>query len=82
MNLKTVVKATLLFSVCFLSVVLIVVHEWSVGTLSPRGVGMALALLGVGGPLALVFVLVFVPIRKAKGRTSSGRYGNGPGSLK
>lgn len=53
MNPKTTFKA-ILFSACFIAVWLLVIHEFIVGSLSPRGVGIA------GGFLIGVSYLVFV----------------------
>lgn len=55
MNLKTVFKLTLLFSACFLSVALLLIHECIVR--SSRGFGVALALWCVSGSLVFVFGL-------------------------
>ncbi len=54
-NLKTIVKLTLLFSACFVSVALLLVHECIVR--SSRGFGVALALWCVGGSFVFVFGL-------------------------
>jgi hypothetical protein len=54
MNLKTVLRLTLLFSACFLSVVLLLVYEWRVGSLSPGGFAVAFGLWCVGGSLVFV----------------------------
>ncbi len=59
--MKTIVKLTLLFSACFMGVMLLLAHEFSVHSLSPRGLGIALALLSVGGVLIFaLLLLVFV----------------------
>jgi apolipoprotein N-acyltransferase len=66
MNLKTIVKLTLLFSACFQCVVLLFILAHKVGALSPRGLGVALALWGVGSTLALLFWLGISGRKRAK----------------
>jgi hypothetical protein len=52
--LKSVLKLTLLFSACFVSVVLLLVHEYSVRSLSPREFVVAFGLWCVAGSLLFV----------------------------
>ena len=54
MNLKTVVKLTLVFSACFMSVVLVLVHEFITKSLSPRGLGIAMILLIIASGLGII----------------------------
>lgn len=65
MNIRALVKPTLLFSACFISVALLLVREHSVGALSARGFGLALAFWCVGGSLAFVFGLVIFAMKRA-----------------
>jgi hypothetical protein len=65
MNLKTIVKLSLLFSVCFVCVALLLVREHIVGTLSPRGFAAALALLGLASCLVVVFGLFMLGRKRA-----------------
>jgi hypothetical protein len=66
MNLKTIVKLSLLFTACFQSVVLLLMHAYKVGALSPRGLAVALTLWGVGSSLALLLWLNVFARKRAK----------------
>jgi hypothetical protein len=49
MNLKAITKLMVLFSACFMSVLLVAVYANVNGSLSPRGLGILLALVCVAG---------------------------------
>lgn len=63
--MKTIVKLTLLFSACFTGVILLLVHEFNVHSLSPRGLGIALALLSIGGVLIFALLLLVFERKRA-----------------
>ena len=72
MNLKTISIATLLFSACFVGMVLLLVHEQR--PLSPRWFALTLAICCVGSSVAFVFGL-FIYGRKRAAQSPEGRAG-------
>jgi hypothetical protein len=62
MELKTLIKITLTFSACVMGVSLLLVHEFAVGFLSPRALGIALLLLGIAG--GFIFMLMIAKARR------------------
>lgn len=59
MNAKTLFKVLPVFSVCFIGISLLIVHEVITGHLSPRGLGIALA------ALMLATIVAFIAIVKS-----------------
>jgi len=68
-NMRMLLKSVLLFTVCSTAACLFIVREYVVGTLSPRGLGIALVVLWLASMCA--FVLIGLRVR-APSRSGSG----------
>ncbi len=64
MNFGSLLTATLLFSVSFCAIALLLAYEYSIGAFSPRGLGIALAGLVVAGAIAVAHLLNLGRMRK------------------
>jgi len=62
---RALLTITLLFSVFFCSVALLLGHEYIVGVISPRGLGIALAALFVASVMGVAFLLKSGSSRKS-----------------
>ena len=71
MKLNSRFKVILLFSACFVVASVLLAHEFAVGVLSPRALGIALLVLCVGGGFVFVVILVKVQHRLQAQREAS-----------
>lgn len=65
MNFRALFKTTLLFSVFFSAIALVVAHEFIIGGISPGGLGVGLAALLVASTVAIALMLKSGPLRKS-----------------
>ncbi len=65
MNARALFATTLLFSVVFCGVALLLAHEFIVGAISSRGLGVALAALLVASSVGVALILKSNSVRKS-----------------
>lgn len=63
--MRALFTTTLLYSVFFCAVALLLTHEYIVGVISPRGLGVALAALLVVGVVGVAFLLKSGSVRNS-----------------